>query len=61
MESSVKRELVRLILRLGMVAVLVAGCAHNIYHFKKFAEKRQPEQTRYSNNYYYNDNHYYWR
>lgn len=60
LDGSVNRELTRLALRLAMVGILVAGCAHNIYHFKTFAEKRQPEPSyNYYNNQYYNNHKYY--
>lgn len=32
------RELTRITLRIGMILILLGGCVHNIYHFKKIAD-----------------------
>ena len=33
------RELTRIFVRVAMIAILLGGCVHNIYHFSKLSEK----------------------
>ena len=32
------REITRITLRIGMIIILLVGCVHNVYHFKKIAD-----------------------
>ena len=32
------REITRITLRIGMRIILLVGCVHNVYHFKKIAD-----------------------
>ena len=49
------RELARILLRIAMVFILLAGCVHNVYHFNILSQNGRRYHPYYNNQQRYGD------